>query len=60
MWTKEKIIETINQLPKRFSIDDLLEEIILIEKVEKGLAQAKSGKIISDKLLEKKLAKWFD
>lgn len=32
MLTKEKIIRTINKLPDEFSIEDLFERIILLQK----------------------------
>lgn len=36
-----KIKKTIKELPDEFDIDELLERLVFIEKVEKGLAQAK-------------------
>ena len=36
------------------------DEMILLEKIEKGLAQSEMGNVISDENLDKEIAKWFD
>jgi hypothetical protein len=41
---KEQVIETVSELPQEFELDVLLEKLVLIEKVEKGLKQIKEGK----------------
>jgi hypothetical protein len=43
---KEKVIEVLDQLPPDFDIEDLVEKLIFIQKVEIGLIQAKEGKTI--------------
>ncbi len=47
--TRQTAIETVNELPKNFTLDELLERLIFIDKVEKGLEQAKKGEVISHK-----------
>ncbi len=46
---REKAIEAVNELPKEFDLDELFERLLFIEKVEKGLKQAKAGKTIPHK-----------
>ncbi len=46
---REKVIEAVNDLPKEFDLDKLFEKLLFIEKVEKGLRQAKQGKTIPHK-----------
>ena len=41
--TKNKVIDSIKELPEQFDLDLLLEKLLFIEKVEKGLEQAKNG-----------------
>ena len=56
---KKSAINTINEFPTEFELDELLERLVFIDKVEKGLAQAKSGETIShDKVIEKFRKKW--
>lgn len=59
MLTKTKLIEQLEKLPEEFSIDELVERLILIEKVELGLKQSEKGEIISDSDLDKEIEQWF-
>lgn len=59
MLTKTKLIEQIEKFPEGFSIDELVERLILIEKVELGLKQSENGEIISDSDLDKEIEQWF-
>lgn len=40
MLLKEKVLKSINDLPDEFSIDELVEQLIIFEKIEIGLKQA--------------------
>ena len=59
MITKAKLIETIDKFPETFSIDELIEKAILIDKIERGDEQSKKGNTISEEELEKEMQKWF-
>ena len=59
MLSKEKLIQTINDLPESFSIDDLFDRIILLQKIEVGLEQSKSGQVHTTEEARKKLKKWL-
>lgn len=60
MLTKEKILETIKAMPEeRFAdIDSVIEEIILLDKIEKGLDAVKKGDILSEEDIDKEIEKW--
>jgi len=53
------LIETIKQLPPEFSVDEVMERIFLLEKIETGLQQSQKGKVTPDEDLDKKLPKWL-
>ena len=59
MLTKEKIIEAIKDMPNKFSVDDLLDRIMLLQKIELGLEQSNSGKVSSTEEAKEKLGKWL-
>ena len=59
MLTKQALLQTIDKLPGSFTIDELLDKLIFIEKVNEGLQQSKQGKTFSKKEAEKKLSKWL-
>ena len=58
MLTKAQLNKTILNLPDTFSIDELIEKLIFIEKVEAGLAQSVEGKVISNEDVKKIIDKW--
>ena len=43
---KYKVIETLNCLPDEFDVDELVEKLLFVEKVEKGIQDAEEGKVI--------------
>ncbi len=45
MISKEKVIDSLKNLPDSFSIDELIDQLLFIEKVEKGLAQSEKGEV---------------
>jgi len=55
MLTKEKILQSIKELPNEFSLDEIVEKLILLEKIEIGLQQVKQGKVVSDATAKEKL-----
>ena len=55
MLTKEKVIRVVNALPENFSLNELLERMILLDKVETGLRQVKEGKILTTEELRQKI-----
>ena len=60
MLTKEKIISGIQRLPENVSIDEVLDHIVFLEKIEKGLYQADNGQVITDQEVNEKIAKWLE
>ena len=59
MLTKQNLIQTRDTLPNSFTIDELPDKLIFIEKVNEGLEQSIKGKSVSKKETEKKLSKWL-
>ncbi len=58
MLTKTSVIETITRFPDNFSIDELVDKMILLEKIEKGMQDADNGRVISEDELEKRIEEW--
>lgn len=56
MLTKSKVIASMNNLPEEFSIDDLVDRLILIAKVEEALEQVNSGETYSSKEVKKMMS----
>lgn len=57
---KATVIESINKLPDEFSIDEIIERLIIIEKIEKGRQDVRDGKINTEDQAKAKLSKWLN
>jgi len=55
---KQKVIDSIEKLPENASLDDIIERIYFIHKIEVGLKQSEQGDVISHKDVLKKIEKW--
>jgi len=58
MLTKEKVSKTIKSLPDSFTIDELIDQLIFIEKVEEGYQQSESGKVVSNEDVKLMIDRW--
>ena len=58
MLTKTIVKKSIENLPDFFSIDQLIEQLIFTEKIEEGLRQAESGKIVINEDVRNIIDKW--
>ena len=55
MLTKTQIFDTVEQLPESVSLDELIDKLIFIEKINIGLAQSETGMVSSESEAGKKL-----
>jgi predicted transcriptional regulator len=59
MTIKEKMIKAVQALPDDASIEDAMERLLFLAKIEKGLQQADAGKTVSHDQVKEKMAKWL-
>jgi len=59
MLTKESVIDTVNRFPDTFSIDQLIDELVFIEKVKRGLEQSEAGQVFTKAEAKERLSKWL-
>ena len=55
---KDLLVNMVNELPKEFVLEDLMEKLIVLEKIEAGLDDIKHGKTISHEKVKKEMKKW--
>ena len=55
---REKVLNTINEFPQEFELEDLIEKLIFIEKVEQGLNQLDEDKTVSHQTVKEIVKKW--
>lgn len=59
MISKDKILESLNDLPTKASLDDVIDRIMLLEKIEIGLQQSEAGNTIPLAEAKKRHSKWL-
>ena len=58
MLSKNKVKKSIENLPDSFTIDELIDQLIFIEKIEQGIQQSNEGKVISNEDMKNIIDKW--
>ncbi|MFY7665632.1 hypothetical protein [Flavobacterium sp.] len=59
MITKKQLAVTLDKLPEQFSIEDLIDRLILLDKIEKAERESEVGNTITETELDQELEKWF-
>ena len=59
MTTKEKMLQTVQELPDDASIEDAMERLLFLAKIEKGIQQADAGKTVAHAQVKERMAKWL-
>jgi hypothetical protein len=59
MLTKKILIKQIESFPEEFSLDELVENLILIDKIETGIKQSENKEVISEVEMDNTIEKWF-
>ncbi|NOZ47310.1 MAG: hypothetical protein GXO79_11100 [Chlorobi bacterium] len=58
MLTQANVLKTITLFPEKFPIDELVDKMILPDKIGKGIKDTNRGKVLSEKKSDEKIAKW--
>ena len=59
MLTKDKLKKTIDSLPDDFTLEDIIEELVILDKIEQGLKDVKGGNVHTTDQVRQKLEKWL-
>ena len=60
MLTKAILKEAIDKFPENFTIDELINRLILLDKIERANSQSEQGEMIPQAELGKQIDKWFE
>ncbi len=55
---REKAIEAVKELPLEFNLEELMEKLVFVEKVENGLKQLEEGKTVDHSQVKEMVKKW--
>jgi predicted transcriptional regulator len=59
MLIKNEVLKSIEELPEEFSFDDVLDRLLLLDKIETGLEQSHSGQTFTADEAKEQLSKWL-
>lgn len=55
---KQTVLDSLEQLPHNASMEDIMDKLLLIHKIEKGIEQADKGELIDHKEVLNQIRKW--
>jgi predicted transcriptional regulator len=59
MTVKEKIIQVVEKLPADVTIEEAMERLLFLAKIERGLKQADEGTTVSHMEVKERMSKWL-
>ncbi|MEI7527003.1 MAG: hypothetical protein WCJ95_21825 [Mariniphaga sp.] len=59
MITKTQIKNSLDNLPENVTVDQVIDQLIFIEKIQKGLDDSRNGRVNSKEDSKEKLSKWI-
>ncbi len=59
MLTKNRLQGTLNGFPEYFTLEEFMDKVMLLDKIEHANKQSLNKELISESDLEKEIEKWF-
>jgi hypothetical protein len=59
MITKGKVIELVEHMPDTFSVDDLVERVLILEKIERAQKEIENGEGMDWEDFKKEMDQWL-
>jgi predicted transcriptional regulator len=56
---KSQLLETLQAMPDEFPVDELIEKLMILQKIEEGQKQVQAGRVYTEEEAKKKLEKWL-
>ena len=59
MLTKDKVKKTVDRLPEEFTVDQIVEQLVILNKIEEGLMDVEEGRVYSTDQVKQELKRWL-
>jgi len=59
MSTKDIVLEAVRTLPEDANIEDAMERLLVIAKIERGIEQAEKSETLSHEEVRQRVSKWL-
>ena len=56
---KKKVLKSIRSMPDKFSVDDIVDRMMLLNAIEEGMADVKAGRTMTLAEAKKHFVKWL-
>ena len=56
--TKKALLKSVREMPDQVSVEELIDRVLLLSKIERGLEQSVKGEVLSTADARKRLRKW--
>ena len=60
MLKKSVLLENLKSLPEKVSAEEVIERVILLEKIEEGMQDSAENKTFSIKEAKKRMSQWLE
>ncbi len=57
--TKQQILKAIEELSDDATVEDAIDQLYLLDKIDRGLRQADRGELISQEEARQRMARWL-
>jgi predicted transcriptional regulator len=59
MLTKDKVRQTIDRLPENLTVDQIVEELVILNRIEEGLKDIEEGTVFTTTQVKNELKTWL-
>jgi hypothetical protein len=59
MLTKDKVKKTIDRMPENFTVDQVVEELVILNKIEEGLKDIEDNRVFTTNQVKQELKAWL-
>ena len=59
MLTKNIVIKAVDRLPEEFTVDQIVEQFVILNKIEEGLKDIEEGRVYSTDQVKQDLKRWL-
>lgn len=60
MITKQKLNDYIKEFPDEISLDELIDKLVFLDKLENRIIESKKNEVISEEEVKIQFAKWLE
>jgi predicted transcriptional regulator len=59
MLTKDEVKKTIDRMPESFTVDQVVEELVILNKIEEGLKDIEENRVFTTNQVKQELKAWL-